>query len=95
MENVSLKTSLNRNLSNSSHIFILDVNLKKLYILIISSVLVKLKKKRKNERSIYMLSLKCLNFKFCDLKLCIKNNFIDWMVNSIQFGKNLTCVIWT
>ena len=92
MENVSLKTSLNRNLSNPSHIFILDVNLKKLYILIISSVLVK---KKKNERSISMLSLKCLNFKFCDLKLCIKNNFIDRMVNSIQFGKNLACVIWT
>ena len=64
-----------------------------MYILIISFVLVKLKKK-KNERSISMLSLKCLNFKFCDLKLYIKNNFIDRMVNSIQFGKNLACVIW-
>ena len=94
MENVSLKTSLNRNLSNSSHIFILDVNLKKIvysyYILCTCKI-----KKKKNERSISMLSLKCLNFKFCDLKLCIKNNFIDRMVNSIQFGKNLACVIWT
>ena len=31
---------------------------------------------------------------FCDLKLCIKNNFIDRIVNKIWFKQNLIYV-WT
>ena len=37
-----------------------------------------------------MSSMTFLNFKFCDKKLCIKNNFIDRMVNNIRFERNLT-----
>ena len=32
-----------------------------------------------------MLLIKYLKFKFCGLKLYIKNNFIDRIVNNIQF----------
>ena len=36
-----------------------------------------------------MLLIKYLKFKFCGLKLYIKNNFIDRIVNNIQFEWNL------
>ena len=29
---------------------------------------------------------------FCDLNLCIKNNFIDRTVNNIQFKRNFICM---
>ena len=32
---------------------------------------------------------------FYDLKLCIKNNFIDRIVNNIQFERNLICILRT
>ena len=32
---------------------------------------------------------------FCDLKLCIKNKFIDQIVNNIQFEQNLICMLRT
>ena len=30
---------------------------------------------------------------FCDLKLCIKNKFIDRIVNNIRIERNLTCIL--
>ena len=39
--------------------------------------------------NIVMLLIKYLKFKFCGLKLYIKNNFIDRIVNNIQFEWNL------
>ena len=39
--------------------------------------------------NIAMLLIKYLKFKFCGLKLYIKNNFIDRIVNNIQFEWNL------
>ena len=38
---------------------------------------------KKNQRSIVMSSIKCLNFKFCDIKLCLKNKFISQIINNI------------
>ena len=32
---------------------------------------------------------------FCNIKLCIKNKFMDQIVNNIQLAKNLTCVLRT
>ena len=32
---------------------------------------------------------------FCDLKLCIKNKFIDQIVNNIQYERNLICMLRT
>ena len=62
---VSLQTSLERNPTNSSYIFILSVNFEnptvKLHILITSKMLTKF---QENQRSITMLSNKCYNFKF-------------------------------
>ena len=62
---VSLQTSLERNPTNSSYIFILSVNFEnltvKLHILITSKMLTKF---QENQRSITMSSNKCYNFKF-------------------------------
>ena len=62
---VSLQTSLERNPTNSSYIFILSVNFEnptvKLHILITSKMLTKF---QENQRSIAMSSNKCYNFKF-------------------------------
>ena len=66
--------------------FLLDVNFEnlivELYVLIISSMIAKF---QENQRSIVILSIKYLNFKFFSLKLCIKNKFIDIIVNNIRF----------
>ena len=65
-------------------IFLLDANLENLIIIlhvfIISSMLVKF---QVNQRSIALSSIKCLNFKFFGLNLCIKNKFINRIVNNI------------
>ena len=54
-----------RTSSNSANIFLLDVNFENLivgmYVLIISSMLAKY---QKDQRSITMSSIECLNFKF-------------------------------
>ena len=38
-----------------------------------------------------MSSIKYLNFKFYILKLCIKDEFMDQLVNSICLMRNLAC----
>ena len=62
---VFLQTSLERNPTNSSYIFILSVNFKnltvRLYVLITSKMLTKF---QENQKSIAMSSNKCYNFKF-------------------------------
>ena len=40
-----------------------------------------------------MSSRNCLNCKFCSLKLCIKYNRIDHIVNNTLLAQNLTCVL--
>ena len=64
-EKVSLQTSLKRNPSKFSYIFLLDVNCETLTIgllvFIISSMLTKF---QEDQRSITMSSIKWLNFKF-------------------------------
>ena len=45
-----------------------------------------LAKFQEDQKSITMLLKKNVKIlSFCDLKLCIKNNFIDRIVNNIQF----------
>ena len=65
-----------------SYIFLFDVNFEiltiRLHVLIISSLLIKFQKK--NQKSISMLSIKCLNF-----KLWSKIKFIDQIINNILF----------
>ena len=39
---------------------------------------------QENQKLIVMLSIKCLNFNFCSLKLCIKNKFMNQIVNNIR-----------
>ena len=62
---VSFQNNLDRNLQTPLIIFLLDVNFENLtvglYVLIISSIIVKF---QKNQRSIVMLLIKCLNFNF-------------------------------
>ena len=48
---------------------------------------------QEDRKSIAMSSIKYLNFKFYDIKLCIKNKFIDQIVNNIQFEWNLTNIL--
>ena len=47
---------------------------------------------QKIKRSIAMSSIKCLNLKFCNLKLCIKNKFINWIAYKIQLTWNFMCL---
>ena len=72
--------------SLKSFFFLLDVNFEnlivELYVLIISSMIANF---QEDQRSIVILSIKYLNFKFFSLKLCIKNKFIDIIVNNIRF----------
>ena len=37
-----------------------------------------------DQRLIAMLSIRCLNSNFCSLKYCIKDEFMDRIVNKIQ-----------
>ena len=62
----------------------------RLYFLIISSILVKF---QENKKSIAMSSIKYLISSLYSLKLCMKNKFIDRMVNIIRFEPNLTCML--
>ena len=54
----------------------------RLYFLIISSILVKF---QENKKSIAMSSINYLISSLYSLKLCMKNKFIDRMVNIIRF----------
>ena len=36
---------------------------------------------------------KCLNFNFCDIRLCIKNKLIYQITNNIWLTWNLTCIL--
>ena len=38
---------------------------------------------------------KNLNSYFCSFKLCIKNKFMNQIVNNIKFKRNLTCILTT
>ena len=86
------QTSLEKNLSRNSYIFLLDVDFEyltvELHVLIISSMLVKF---QENKKSITMLSIKYLNSSFWYLKLFIKSKIINQIINNIQFIQNLTC----
>ena len=65
MNKVSIQTSLERNPTNSSYIFILSVNFEnltvRLHVLITFKILTKF---QENQRSIAMSSNKYYNFKF-------------------------------
>ena len=78
--------------------FLLKVNYDKFSIrlnfLIISSVFANL---QENKISIAMSlkKKKNLNSCFCNFKLCIKNKFMDQIVNNIKFKRNLTYMLRT
>ena len=50
-------------------------------------------KKIKNQLLYHQTNIKFSSF--CNLKLCIKNKFIDRIVNNIQFEQNLICILRT
>ena len=50
-------------------------------------------KKFKDQLLYHQTNVKISNF--CDLKLRIKNKFIDRIVNNIQFERNLMCILRT
>ena len=47
------------------------------------------------KKSIVISSIKCLIFKFLKFKVCIKDEFIDQIINNFQLLKTLTCVLKT
>ena len=90
---VSLQISLERNLINSSYIFILSVNFEnltvRLHVLIILNAY-KISKKIKNQLLCHQINI--IISSFCNLKLYIKNKLIDQIVNNIRFERNLICM---
>ena len=70
---ISLQPSLERNPTNSSYIFVLNVNFEnltiRLYVFIISLMLTKF---QENQRSIVMSSNKCYNINFLYSKVVYK-----------------------
>ena len=58
----------------------------RLHVLITSFILAKFKK-IKNQLLYHQINVKISSF--CDLKLCIKNKFIDQIGNNIRFEQNL------
>ena len=84
-----VQVTLGVTLSNITppNIFQSDVNFDKstagLYYLHIFSML---KKFKNDQRSITMSSINCLNSSFCSLKQCIKDEFMDRMVNYIRLA---------
>ena len=70
--------------TNPLNIFLLNVNFDKftieLHFLIISLMFAKF---LEDQKSLVALLIKYLNFKFCSLKLCIKNKSINRRVNNI------------
>ena len=76
-------------------IFLLNVNFDKfiieLYFLLIPSMLGKFSK---NQKSIILSSIKYVNFSsFYYLKSCVKNKFINQIVNNIIRTQNMTYVL--
>ena len=67
-----------------------DESIIRLYFLLTSFILAKF---LKHQKSITMSSITCLNLNFCSLKLCMKNKFMDWIVNNIKLVWNLTCML--
>ena len=96
MNKVSLQTSLERNSINLSYISILSVNFEnltvRLHVLIIFFMHVKF---QEDQRSIAISSTNVKISNFYDIKLYIKNKFIDRIVNNIQFERNLICMLRT
>ena len=96
IENGKMITSLERNPSNSSSIFLLGFEFWKYncwiacfyYMLHACKI-----KKKKIEKSIAVSLMTCLNLKFLGKTISLKNMFIDWIVNNIRFERNLTCVL--
>ena len=84
MNKVSLQTSLERNSINLSYISILSVNFEnltvRLHVLIIFFMHVKF---QEDQRSIAISSTNVKISNFYDIKLYIKNKFIDRIVNNI------------
>ena len=64
----------------------------RLHLLLIFSILTKF---LENQITITILSIKCLNTSFCNLKLYIKYKLIDHIINNILLTQNLTCVLRT
>ena len=54
-----------------------------------------LEKFQGDQRLIAMSSINCLNSNFYSLKQCIKDKFINWMVNNIQLTWKLVWVLIT
>ena len=50
-------------------------------------------KKIKNQLLNHQTNVKISNF--CNLKFCIKNKFINRIVNKIRFERNLICMLRT
>ena len=96
---VSLQISLEYNPSNLSYIFILSVKFEnltiRLHVFIIFFMLAKFQnfKKIKDQLLCHQTNVKISGF--CNIKLCIKNKFIDWIVNNIWIERNLTCILRT
>ena len=64
MNKVSLKISLEKNPTNSSYIFILSMDFENLIVrLHVLIIFLMLKKFQEDQKSIYMSSNKCYNFK--------------------------------
>ena len=82
--------------TTTHNIFLLDVNFDKfiieLHFIYISFILAKF---LEDPRLIAMSSIKYLNSKFCSLILCIKNKFMNRIVNNIRLIRNLTYVLRT
>ena len=62
------------------------------FFFLISSMFAKFPKDKK---LIAMLLTNVKISSFCSSKLCVKNNFIDQIVNKIRFAQNFTCVLRT
>ena len=88
------QTRLVWNSLNLSNIFLLDVNFENptvgLHVFIWSFIFAKF---QVDQRSIVNSSIKYLNSSFCDIKLYIKNKFINRIINNIQFDQNLTYML--
>jgi len=86
LNKISLQISLERNPTNSSYIFILSMNFEnltiRLHVIIIFFILVKF---LENQRQLLYHQINVKISSFCDIKLCIKNKFINLIVNNIQF----------
>ena len=54
-----------------------------------------LTKFKNDQRLIIMSLINCLNSNFYNLKLCIKNEFINQIVNYIRLAWKLTCMLRT